>query len=215
MITITDATRSIIQEDDTALQALAAGFLNLSAYAESIQQNVEDLTFKEVQKGSIVVALSRIAQEPQQNGTALKPMVQVDNLSIKSTLCSVTYDKSPLLRNKLASLQQVLHIPNHAFFTVTQSTSEITLILPQDLLPELEAHFGAEPKAVYKNQVGISVQFSEKYLSVPNVLYVLEAALAVHHINLTEVVSTLTEFCFIMDKEYLDIATRALKKFMK
>ncbi len=62
MITVTDATRSILLEDDIALQALHMGLLNLSAYAEQILPAVEEKTIKEVKKGTIVVALTRITE---------------------------------------------------------------------------------------------------------------------------------------------------------
>jgi hypothetical protein len=82
-------------------------------------------------------------------------------------------------------------------------------------LDDILSHFNEEPKAVYRNQVGITVRFSKEYLPVPNVLYTLQAALAVHKINFTEVISTYTEFSFIIDKENLEIATRALQKFLR
>lgn len=213
MITIAAATRNIVFEDEVALQALNQGLLNLSAYAEKILPQVEAITFKEVKKGSIVVALSRIAAEIADQ-PSLKPEVKLDSLNIKSTLSSVTFDNTLINRREASQLTQALEIKEKNFFAMTQSTSEITIILSQDLLSDLLAHFTAQPKAVFRDLVGLSVQFSDDYLSVPNVLFTLQAALAVRQINLIEVVSTYTEFCFILAQKDLDVATNALKKFV-
>ncbi len=115
----------------------------------------------------------------------------------------------------MATLYQSIAVDENAFFTITQSMSEITIVAPQSLLDDIRNHFSEEPKAVYKDRVGITVRFSKDYLSVPNVLYTIQAALAVHRINFTEVISTYTEFSFIIEKEHLEIATQALQKFMR
>jgi aspartokinase len=214
MITVTDATRSILLEDDIALQAMHLGWLNLSAFAESILPLLEERTFKDVKKGTAVVALSRIAEEIS-GSDSLRPLVRLDDLSIKSPLCDISFNKTGLTRKKLANLYQHVDIDENAFLTLTQSMSEITIIAPQSLLEDILRHFDEEPKAIYRDRVGITVRFSKEYLPIPNILYTLQAALAVHKINFTEVISTYTEFSFIINKVDLEIATQALQKFLR
>ena len=214
MITITETVRTIILEDDIAFQAAQAGLLNYSAYAEKILPIVEQKTHKLVKKGTIVVALTRITQElvvlP-----SLRPDVIVDDLSIKSPLCDITFQKTTLIRQKMASLYKGITISENAFFTLTQSMSEVTIVAPQSLLKDILAHFEEAPIAIYKDRVGITIRFAREYLSIPNVLYTFQASLAVHRINFTEVVSTYTEFSFIIDKQDLEIALQAMQKFLK
>lgn len=214
MVTITEATRTILMEDDVALQAMNEGLLNFSAYAQKILQQVEEKTFKKVNKGTVVVALTRISQE-ESGFTNLRPQVSLDDLSIKSPLCDISFAKTTETREKLASLYQKITVPENAFFTVTQSMTEITVIAPQSLFDAIVEHFGQEPKASYRDRVGMTVRFSQEYLPVPNVLYTIQAALAVHKINFTEVISTYTEFSFIINKEDLEVATQALQKFLR
>lgn len=213
-MTITDATRTILQEDDIALQAMQSGLLNFSAYAEKILAMVGEKTFKQVKKGTIVVALIRISHETNQEET-IRPPVVLDDLSITSPLCDISFHKTAANRKKLSSLYQSIEIDEHAFFTVTQSISEITIVAPQAFLENILAHFGEEPKAVYKERVGITVRFSQEYLAVANVLYTIQAAMAVHRINFTEIISTFTEFSFILHKDDLEIASRTLQKFLR
>ncbi len=212
MITVSSQVKDILFQDDVALQALQAGILNLSAYAEKIQTAVEETTFKPVKKGTIVAALARIDDEVRER-TTLRPRVVLDDLTTRSPLCDVTFNKIAETRARLAELYATLNLSENAFSTVTQSMSEITVIAPQSQLQTILDHFKVEPKAVFTDQVGVTVRFDERYLDVPNTLYVLQAALAVHHINFIEIISTYTEFSFIIDKKYLEVATQALRKF--
>jgi len=214
MITVTDAVRSTLLEDDIGLQAAQAGVLNLSAYAERILPAVEQATHKDVKKGTVVVALARITE--QVSGLpSLRPDVILDDLSIKFPLCSATFRKTALTRQKLASLHQAVPISENAFFTLTQSISEITIIAPQSLFEEIFKHFEEPPVAIYKDRVAITVRFAEAYLAIPNILYTLQATLAVHRINFTEVVSTYTEFSFIIAKQDLETASLAMQKLLR
>ena len=214
MITVTETVRTIILEDDIAFQAAQAGLLNYSAYAEKILPIVEQKTHKTVKKGTIVVALTRITQELVALPN-LRPDVIVDDLSIKSPLCDITFQKTTLIRQKMASLYKGITISENAFFTITQSMSEVTIVAPQSLLKDILGHFEEAPIAIYKDRVGITIRFAKVYLSIPNVLYAFQASLAVHRINFTEVVSTYTEFSFIIDKQDLEIALQAMQKFLK
>lgn len=214
MITITEATRSLVLADSLALQAISKGVLNYSAYADNILAQVEAHTFKSVQKGSVVVALIRIASELQHR-PPLQPEIVIDTLSFKTGLCSVTFARTLDTQKKAAELRQHIQLSDTAFFTYTQSTSQITLIFPENVLAQTLEHFVVSPVATFHNQVGVSVQFSETYLQLPNVLYTLLSSLAVQHINLTEIVSTYTEFCFILSKNDLEAVSKILKKYMQ
>jgi hypothetical protein len=213
MLTTIGACRTLIQEDPVAFDAMHNGLLNLSAYAAQIHPQVEEATQKQVKKGTIVVALTRIAHEVRLH-EKLRPRIVLDDFSIKTPLCDITYVKTPKTREKAATLSQAVTVTENAFFTVTQSMTEITIIAPQSLQKEIITHFGVKPKALFSDLVGLTVRFNQDYIEVPNVLYVLQAALAVHHINFTEIISTYTEFSFILEKKYLEVATKALQKFM-
>jgi len=212
MITITEAVRSIVLDDDIAHQAIYDGLLNLSAYAEKISSKVEERAHKKVQKGTVVVALTRISEEIN-NLSSLRPRVVLDDLIIKMPLCDITFSKTELTRSKLASLYSGIEISENAFFMSTQGMSEITIIAPESLIDNILMHFENKPIVIYKNRAGITVRFAKEYLDVPNILYTLQAALAVHRINFTEIVSTYTEFSFVIDKADLEVATQALQKF--
>ncbi|MCD8507757.1 hypothetical protein LRY65_00305 [Candidatus Woesebacteria bacterium] len=211
---VSDAVQHSLLADDVALLALQRGVLNMSAYAEQIHAHIERTTMKPVKKGTIVAALARLAPELAELPT-LRPEVYLDDIVTRTPLCDVTFPKTPETQQKLGVLYSELHLHESAFFTVTQSLSEITVIAPQSAMLEMLRRFSIPPKAVFTNTVGITVRFSEKYLEIPNVLYTLQSALAVRHINFVEIVSTYTEFSFILDHADAERALEVLRRFLR
>lgn len=211
MIKVTDTVLELIQADELALETLRAGLLNLSAYADKIRKNVENVTYKDVKKGTIVVALSRIRKNlpaaPLQT-----PEIQIDNLSVKSSLCVYTYEKTVDIQRKIAVLNPFL-LPMNDLFSVTEGQSEVTIIFAQKSKELIEKHFQIKPKVKCDDTVAISVQFAKKFADQPNFLYGLLRTLAVKRINLIEIVSTFTEITFIITKEDLETTMKVLNAF--
>jgi aspartokinase len=210
MLKISDAVLEILRSDEVAQEALRLGLLNLSAYATRIQPMVERKTWKEVKVATIVVTLSRLV-EAVRALPALHSKVVFDELTIKSPLVDITYEKTQANTQLLRSFQQSVAGSESHFVMVTQGTREITIIVPSELQEKVIAHFNQTPKSVYENLVGITVSFSEEYLEQPNFIYSALAALAGERINLREIVSTYTELSMIIDKTDMDTAIRVLQ----
>jgi hypothetical protein len=214
MLKISDAVAAILAESDLALEAMRVGILNLSAFAEQIQPQVEAKTWKSVKKATIVVALARLAKQLEET-PALRPVVALDELSIKSPLCDVTFEKTTESILRAKQLTEKLAHEEATFLTVTQSTTEITVIAAQDHLPDILQHFNTKPKAVFENLVGLTVRFSPNYIPEPNVIYSIISTLAHKRINLIEIVSTFTELTMVIYQTDLEIAVQQLNTLFK
>ena len=213
MLKISDAVAEILFSSDLALEALRSGILNLSAYAAQILPQVEATTYKTVQVPSIVVALSRIAKTLDQSAS-LKPKVQLDEISIKSPLCDLTFEKTTQTLHQARTLAHHLDIQNQHFLTMTQGVNEITIIATQEYRAEILEHFKTPPKQMFSELVGVSMRFSETYLSEPNVIYTLLSFLAVKRINLIEIISTYTELTVVIEQKQMQLALLALNQFL-
>lgn len=213
MIKVTDIVLDLIQTDELALETLRAGLLNLSAYAEKIHQQVENATKKPVQKGTIVVALSRI-DKSLPDTPLLNPSVVLTNLSIKSSLTVLTYKKTADMQRKISVMNPFI-LGVHELFSVTEGQDEITIIC-EDGAKDLflrHAGFNIKPKAEFNSVVAITASFNQADIATPNILYTLLRALAVKRINIIELVSTYTEISFIVKKEDMEIALSALNVY--
>lgn len=211
MIKISTIVHDILKNDEIAQQAMRAGLLNLSAYADQIIEKVESRTFKPVKKTSIVTALSRMVNDIQAE-PPLVPEIKLDDIVIRSPLCDITFEKNSETIIKAQTLREKIHI-DKGFLTITQSTNEITLIIPESLREQIINHFVVKPKVVLTNLVGISVRFSEEYIPVPNVVYTIIQSLAVKRINIFEIVSTYTEISIIVSQDEMREALSALHRF--
>jgi hypothetical protein len=196
MMTIAKVTAEILYGDEVAREALISGVLNLSAYAKKIQPLITKRLYKNVRVGSIVTSLSRLASFVG-NTPSLKAEVKIEDMSLKSPLCELTYEASSEVGRAIASLQN--RYVGRGFFTVTQGIGETTLITAMEFKEDIRKAIGVEPKGFYDHLAAVTVRFVEaQYIEVPNMIYTMVAALATKRINLIEIVSTFTEISFIV-----------------
>ena len=218
MIKISDVVEGILFSSEVALSAFHDGYLNLSAYAKTIQRQVEARAKKPVRIGSIVVALSRISKTPKtkEKRKTLLPEVHIEDLSVKSGLAEVTYERTAANLARLRELYRDPAINASDFFMVTQGAGEITIVALETTLTHIMASARpAKPKSTVRNLVGLTARFNEKYIKVPNVVFVFVRRLALKHINIVEIVSTYTELTFIIDQYHLQEAFLTLNELFK
>lgn len=213
MLKISDAVYEILTSSPVALEALRSGILNLSAYAEQILPLVEDKTWKSVKKNSVVVALSRLAEDVQAV-PPLVPHIQLDELSLKAPLADMTYEKTATTLEQASRLLTQAE-DSHHFLTITQGINEITLVMAEEYQQRVLHHFTAPPKASYRDLVGVNVRFSEQYIPQANVIYAIISVLAQKRINLIEIVSTYTELTMVIEKKDLEVTMAQLQNLFK
>ncbi|MDH5532807.1 MAG: hypothetical protein OEX81_00070 [Candidatus Pacebacteria bacterium] len=213
MIKISTVVSEILANDETAFEAMREGLLNYSAYAEQILDKVEEKTFKPVKKTSIVTALSRMAPEIKKTAPLVQK-IKLDDIVVRSPLSDITFEKNQLTIRKAQELRETL-VSDKDFLTITQSTNEITLIIPESLREDVLTHFGVKPKVVLDNLVGVSARFSDIYIPIPNVIYTIIRSLAVKRVNILEIVSTYTEISLIVTQDDMRKTLDALQEFFK
>ena len=212
MLKISDAVRDILFSSEIAMSAFEDGVLNLSAYAKTICEEVERRTKKPVKTGSIVVALSRIRRESGKR-QPLVPDAEVEDLSVKSGLAEISFDRTRAHLARLRNLYRDPAVNAGDFFMVTQGTGEITIVALTNTLSDITtAMRPLKPKAVIKDLVGLTVRFKQDYISVPNIIFAFVRQLALRRINIVEIVSTYTELTFIVSQHDLHNAFLALNE---
>lgn len=211
MIKITDKVLELLQSDELALEAARAGLLNLSAYANNILPQIENLTKKPVKKGTIVVALSRIIKDAKNSVAPLKPVVKLSNLSIRSSLCMLTFEKTADIQRKIAVLHP-FQIPTTDLLTATEGPTEITLIVSEKAQEKIMKQIG-KPKQEITNLVAVTVTYDKKLAQTPNLHFVLLSSLASKRIQIIEILSTFTETTFIVRKEDMEETIKSLNAY--
>ncbi len=199
---IQDTVRDILYDDEEALYALSKRYMNLSAYAKLIQKAVAEKTAKDVEVSGIVVALSRLQKETA--GT--HPLVQhivINNITTKSPLCEIVFEKSPPLLSKLSSFYTMLKAGSDDLLSVNLSSNEMTVICSERLQEKVMAHFAEKPRLITGKLASVGLSLDPRYYKLPNITYSLIRRIARKKIVLAETITTHTEIIFVFDQKYL------------
>ena len=213
MIKVSLILKEIIEKDEIVLEALRLGVLNISAYAKLIQVELEEKCKKEVKLGTIIVAISRLAEKIKKT-PSLKLKIFINDIIVKTPLSVISYEKTSVNLTKLSIFQKLI-INKNDFFTVTLGVDEITIVCSKNLVKSVKQKFEAEPKSSLDNLMGVTIKFPEKYLEIPNILYTFIAKLAAKRINLVEVISTHSEITFIINGKDLKLINMVLEEFLE
>lgn len=199
---IQDAVRDVVLEDEEALYALSKGYMNLSKYAQLINAQIEKRTTKDVKPAGIVVALSRIQKELGKVHPLIQN-IQIKNITTKSPLSEIVFEKNRSLLAKLSSFYSKVSTGNDDFLSMILSTNEITVICSERLEEKALSHFSERPRLLTKRLAAVGLSFDERYYKLPNVTYSLLRKIAQKKIVLAETITTHTESIFVFDQKRL------------
>lgn len=198
MIKVAQVVEEIIRESDFVEMALSNNFLNLTEYARFIQKDIQKRTLKKVNLGTIVVALSRLNKQQMKNSTT-RPDFSISELSIKSPLCEIVYEKTQINLLALKEVINEIQMNTNVFFTVTQSSSEIMITTNSQLKEKVTKFFNkSKPKVLIDDLTGISVRLRGEVIDQPVILYSLLKGLAWQKISIVDLISTYSEFTVIV-----------------
>ena len=140
MLKISDAVSDIVSASEFAVEGLASGCLNMSAYAKQILPLVKERTKKPVRQGAIVAALTRYAKTQEKNAPFI-PKIEAHNLLSRSGLAEITYTKTPDNQRLVGKLYNDSKFTGSQFFVVTVGIGEISIITTEDLALEIKTFF--------------------------------------------------------------------------
>jgi len=165
---------------------------------------VEVRSKKDVSKTAILMALSRM-QKRMEVITPKYNKFKVDNISIASDLCIVTYKNNPYVHQMINRLYR--HIQKQkGYITITRGMKEVTAIFDKEFLPSVKRIIKEEPTVTSEEIASIGITFDEKYVQQPGLLYSILQQITIQNINVVEIASTYTEFILYIDKKHVKLA---------
>lgn len=211
MITVTSALEELLEKTSSIPFGIPVDLLNVSALARILRPQVEEMLQKPVKHGTLVVCLTRVL-ERSKAGNNTPPRIELENFSVQSGLMAITYSKTPETLKALERIYQDAEFSQASFFAFTHGIGEVTIVAQKRLTAKIHAAFeGTHPKLTIERVGSLSVQFSDKYIKVPNVIFAILQPLASKQLNIVEVASTLTELTVILDENDLDLALQLLR----
>ncbi len=98
-------------------------------------------------------------------------------------------------------------------FTITEGPTEVTLIISEKAKEKILKEFATIPKSEADDLVAITVQYAQRLANTPNLHFVLLSSLAAKRIQIIEIVSTFSETSFIVKREDMEEAIKALNTY--
>ncbi len=215
MFTVSDIVEELVAKQPFIEEGLSRDLINLSSLARELKPQIEKKLFKEVQLGSIVMALKRLSERTQMSDKTSQlnhVLTLLGDMTVRSNIVEFTFENSSTLAEKqIALMHEASKLPN-SFLTITDGVFETAFFASQSLSDSIEQHF---PNEKMKNKVtglsSITLVVPTEALDVPGVYYSILKKLAWNGINFIEVVSSFTELTIFMRNEDVDRAFSVLK----
>lgn len=212
MITVPEAVADIISQKPFLEEAIAENLINLSSLARKIHTEVEDKTFKEVQIGSIVMALKRLQPTLLPSQDIQNIFAVIPDIIVRSNLYEITVGNSNSLIKKQKKLLEYASVKHSYFATITHGIFETTIIASEEARHIIQNLYQDEKIISEAHDLSsITIKYPLDILDTPGVYYSVLKVLAWEHIPFTEVVSTYSEFTIILQNDYVDRAFSLVK----
>ena len=212
MITVPEATKTIIERSRYLTEAMSKDLINYSSLARYIKPELEKTLMKPVSNAAIIMAIKRIAQDIKPKFAPLTIFTNTPEMIVRSNLIDITISNSPTLSKKISKILDLHHTNQKYFFTLTEGLSETTIIASQDAKDIIEENIKGETiLARFENLSAITIRQPKEISYSPGVVYFFLKSLAWEGINLIEVVSTYVELTLILEDKDVNQAFAILK----
>ncbi|MBT3349630.1 ACT domain-containing protein [bacterium] len=208
MLKISDAIEQIVSGNPLLEHGFSNRLFNLTQLAKYLKPLIEARTKKEITSTALLMALSRMQRESDRQLRQQKPF-KFRTILIYSNLCTTTFPQTRRVHQQLSKLFDELE-KQHGFFSQSENSREITLTIDNRFAPLLHEIVQEEPKYQNQNVACVEVQFSAEYFETPGLLHALIQKITLQNINLIEVSSTYTGFCFFVEKKDMKLAFETL-----
>ena len=192
MITVPEASKTIVERSRYLSEALSKDLINLSSLARYIKPEIEEMLIKKVTNGSIIMALKRIKKD-------LKPKTPNVKIFIIPPQMSVITGLNLYRFNNLKSLN--LKVQN---VFLSQTNSETVIVAPKN--PDLKA----QTENIIENVAAVTINLPEEAHATSGIHYFFLKSLAWEGINIVETFSNSKEYILIFSENDIHRAFRIL-----
>src|SRR3989344_712353 len=211
MITVPEATNTIIKRSRYLTEAMSKGFINNSSLARYIKPELEEMLLKEINISSVIMALNRL----QKN---LKPQSKYKNIFktkptiiIRSNLFEINLINSEVLITKYSQILS-FNGGQKFFLTFSKGISESTIIASNDIASQIKEILKHEKTiSEFNNLSSITINLPDQSVVTPGIFYFFLKSLAWEGVNIIEIVSTASEFTLILEDKDVNKAFSILK----
>lgn len=196
---VSDIITDIVTRQAFLEEALSYNFLNLTAFAEYIQKQVEKEAAKSVSVHAIKMALSRMKIR---ENFSLSSGNHFSRISTRTGLSIMTLVRSSKSIELVTQFMTERKKDTKWFFTMIEWMHEIDIIFETNDSNIIQEKFPQSLQILVVSWLGlISWELSDLEISTPWLFYNMTKRLAFHGVNIIQVLSTYHELGIIMQEE--------------
>ena len=212
--TISQCVKELLDASPFLNEAIAHGIVSFSNLSRFIQPRVEALYGAPVKLSAIVMAARRHAEELAAGQEGHRRQKIEYEITMKTRIYDVNLRRSDSFLSSLSRLHEAVRLVEGAFLNVTIGSHEVAIAVSDSLKDELERLIVGEDVIHRKDDmVALTISFKSLFLQTPGVLYLATRRLAWEDINLTEIISTMDELTFVIEREDSMKAYKVLQSF--
>ncbi len=199
---ISTCVKQVINNSPFINEMLIQQVISYSNLSRFIQPKVEQLYGSSVKHSAIVMAVRRYSEELIANQSRTKREKINYEINMKTNIYDVNFVRSDVFVSRLSSLYDEVKMQKGDFLNVSIGSHEISLSVSDKFKDAVEEIIKGEEILHRKdNMVALTISFTGDFLQTPGILYMATRKLAWENINLTEIVSTMNELTFVIEKE--------------
>ena len=203
MVTVSHLVKKIISEQPFLEEALGKGIISMGNLAEQLLPSIEHELGKKVSQAAIVMALRRFAEEVAEQRKKTRKFNFTGEILMKTNVCDFTFVKSQSFLSKLKTVYDLVNFERGDTLNIILGNNEASIIINEKYSEKLIKFFSNE-KLLNKEKdlVALTIIFtSDDFTHTPGVIFNTVRKIAWENINIYEIISTMTELTFILNKK--------------
>ncbi len=216
MVTISHLVKKIVKGQPFVEEALGSGIISTANLAEQMLPKIEQELGKKVKHAAIVMALRRFSDEVSGHRVRPKKFDYSGEILMKTNICDFTIVKSQSLLAKLKTIYNLVNFERGDTLNVILGNNEVSIIINEKYSQKLvQFLLGEKISNKEHGLVALTIIFaSDDFLHTPGIIFNAVRKLAWDNVNIYEIVSTMTELTFILNKKDSMKAYEALQEMV-
>ena len=217
MVTISHLVKKSVNDNSFLLEAMSKGLVSYSNLAEQLKAEIEKELNKKVKESAIIMALRRYEEELHNFDKNITRFKFKGEIMMRTNVMDFNVLKSNSLLNKIKNIYGLIDFGRGDTLNIILGSNEVSIATNEKYKDKL-ADFLKGEKILHKefSLVALTIIFdSKEFMSTPGVIFTAIRKLAWEQINIYEIVSTMTELTFILNKKDSMKAYNALQEWME
>ncbi len=215
MDTISNCVKRIIDKKPFLIESMSRGIVSYGNLADIISEDIGMMLDKEVKHSAVVMALRRYGDELKRRDESKETSTIQYELLMKTNIFDINLVKTTSVLEKIKKLYNIVTIERGDFLNITLGNNEVSIAISDKYVKQLKELLKDE-KVLHEleDMVALTVIFTGDFLHTPGVVFEAVRKLSWNNINVYEIVSTMNELTFVIERSDSINAYEVLQSFL-